>query len=133
MFWAHPTAQFPDPLPAEHLSPSPAHLLEQVKHLLTFHLLTCLTCWIRLVPVAIAGFRYTMVCHAVFVHNRGGEKKVIYLTLCKAQNLLVGQSRSQKLLLWRGTQHQVCDLMFKVWMLWMSSLSTLSLVLCIIV
>ena len=30
----------------------------------------------RLIPVAIAGFRYIMVCHAVLVQNHGGEKRV---------------------------------------------------------
>ena len=35
------------------------------------------TAWNRLVPLAIAAFRYAMVCHAVAVHNHGGEKKVI--------------------------------------------------------
>ena len=39
-------------------------------------LLHLLNTWNRLVPVAIAGFRYVMVCHAVYVHNHGGEKKV---------------------------------------------------------
>ena len=42
-------------------------------NLIALHLLTA---WNRLVPVAIAAFRYIMVCHAVFVHNHGGEKKV---------------------------------------------------------
>ena len=36
-----------------------------------------LTAWNRLVPLAIAAFRYIMVCHAVFVQNHGGEKQVI--------------------------------------------------------
>ena len=35
------------------------------------------TAWNRLVPLAIAAFRYVMVCHAVAVHNHGGEKQVI--------------------------------------------------------
>ena len=35
------------------------------------------TAWNRLVPLAIAAFRYAMVCHAVAVHNHGGEKQVI--------------------------------------------------------
>ena len=39
-------------------------------------LLHLLTSWNRLVPVAIAAFRYIMVCHAVFVQNHGGEKMV---------------------------------------------------------
>ena len=44
-----------------------------------------LTAWNRLVPVAIAAFRYIMVCHAVFVQNHGGEKMVGSLSwyLCK--------------------------------------------------
>ena len=32
----------------------------------------------RLIPVAIAAFRYIMVCHAVFVQNHGGEKRVSF-------------------------------------------------------
>ena len=44
--------------------------------LLTTFLMHLLTSWNRLVPVAIAAFRYIMVCHAVFVQNHGGEKKV---------------------------------------------------------
>jgi hypothetical protein len=39
-------------------------------------LLTILTTWNRLVPVAIAVFRYLMVCHAVFCHNHGGDGPV---------------------------------------------------------
>ena len=59
-----------------------------------FHLLTL---WNRLVPVAIAGFRYVMVCHAVFVHNHGGEKAVggspffmifVVLFVCRAAQLV---------------------------------------------
>ena len=38
--------------------------------------LNLLTAWNRLVPVAIAAFRYIMVCHAVFVQKHGGGKKV---------------------------------------------------------
>ena len=38
--------------------------------------LVLLTAWNRLVPLAIAAFRYIMVCHAVFVQNHGGEKQV---------------------------------------------------------
>ena len=44
--------------------------------LLNLLLLQLLTSWNRLVPVAIAAFRYIMVCHAVLVQNQGGEKKV---------------------------------------------------------
>ena len=33
--------------------------------------------WNRLVPVAIVGFRYMMVCRAVYCHNIGGEKAVL--------------------------------------------------------
>ena len=33
--------------------------------------------WNRLVPVAIAYFRYLMVCHAVFCQNAGGEKAIL--------------------------------------------------------
>ena len=56
-----------------------------------------LTSWNRLVPVAIAGFRYIMVCHAVFVHNHGGEKAVggspffmifVVLFVCRAAQLV---------------------------------------------
>ena len=33
-------------------------------------------CWNQLVPVAIVSFRYLLVCHPVFCHNKT-EKKVI--------------------------------------------------------
>ena len=44
--------------------------------LISTFLLYLLVCWNRLVPVAIAVFRYVMVCHPVFVQNHGGEKMV---------------------------------------------------------
>ena len=43
---------------------------------LNIFVLVLLTAWNRLVPLAIAAFRYIMVCHAVFVQNHGGEKQV---------------------------------------------------------
>ena len=44
----------------------------------------------RLVPVAIAAFRYIMVCHPVFVQNHGGEKKVWQLhILCVQKHLFL--------------------------------------------
>ena len=49
-------------------SPIPCLADVFVHHLLIY--------WNRLVPVAIAAFRYVMVCHAVFVNNHGGEKRV---------------------------------------------------------
>ena len=32
--------------------------------------------WARVSPLVIATFRYMMVCHAVFWHNHGGERKI---------------------------------------------------------
>ena len=49
-------------------SPIPCLADVFVHHLLIY--------WNRLVPVAIAALRYVMVCHAVFVNNHGGEKRV---------------------------------------------------------
>ena len=33
--------------------------------------------WNRLVPIAVALFRYLMICHAVFSQNFGGDKYVL--------------------------------------------------------
>ena len=49
--------------------------------LISTFLLYLLICWNRLVPVAIAVFRYVMVCHPVFVQNHGGEKMVLQILI----------------------------------------------------
>ena len=67
--------------------------------------------WNRLVPVAIAAFRYIMVCHAVFVQNHGGEKQVVPYAIC----------------LWDVIYLLIY--LSKVWRLLISFLSTLSLAL----
>ena len=49
----------------------------------------------RLIPVAIAAFRYIMVCHAVFVQNHGGEKRVLNLKLFPTHALQQLQGHSK--------------------------------------
>ena len=38
--------------------------------------------WNKLIPVGMAAFRYLMVCHAVFCHNQGGERKIWRILSC---------------------------------------------------
>ena len=60
-----------------------------------------LTAWNRLVPIAIAAFRYIMVVHAVFVHNHGGERMVSWFPesfLCLSLSLSFARSLNASVL-----------------------------------
>ena len=61
-------------LPLQNLNRLRVYTFPNTKFTFLLHL--TITCN-RLVPVTIAAFRYIMVCHAVFVQNHGGEKKVV--------------------------------------------------------
>ena len=76
------------------------------------------TAWNRLVPLAIAAFRYAMVCHAVAVHNHGGEKKVIDIFQC-----------------FQSCFRSCCKhkLSFEVWRILVTTMSLVSVTLCILV
>ena len=56
--------------------------------------------WNRLLPVGIAAFRYMMVCHAVFCHNQGGERRVwrllsgLMLGLCLASGAIAALTKT---------------------------------------
>ena len=59
------------------LAQSPwSQLISPTSCLINTSFIYILVFWNRLVPVAIAAFRYILVCHSAFVHNHGGEKKV---------------------------------------------------------
>ena len=59
------------------LAQSPwSQLISPTSCLINTSFIYMLVFWNRLVPVAIAAFRYILVCHSAFVHNHGGEKMV---------------------------------------------------------
>ena len=85
-----------------------------------------LTAWNRLVPLAIAAFRYIMVCRAVFVHNLGGEKQVVYTKSLGKEVPEFGISFALK-----GQFHESFGL--KVWKVLMATLSLVSVSLCVLI
>ena len=68
----------------------------------TFYCIFLLT-WNRLIPVAIATYRYLMVCHAIRCHNFGGEGKIwrvlnsLILGFCLARASVVSATSSTSL------------------------------------
>ena len=57
---------------------SPWFIMKSTPLCLVYHFINiAVLLWTRLVPVGIAFFRYLMVCHAVFSHNRGGEESLM--------------------------------------------------------
>ena len=56
--------------------------------------------WNRVSPFAIAIFRYMMVCHAIFWHNHGGERKLWQLlnsflfSICLVSGIIACVTRS---------------------------------------
>ena len=94
------------------LAQSPwSQLISPTTCLINTSFIYMLVFWNRLVPVAIAAFRYILVCHSVFVHNHGGEKKVGQLLLLSVVPLPVTSLSSPT----------------KVWRLLIFSLSAVSL------
>ena len=72
------------------LAQSPwSQLISPTSCLINTSFIYMLVFWNRLVPVAIAAFRYILVCHSVFVHNHGGEKKVCCFLLSSIFSMTV--------------------------------------------